>query len=503
MAIAGSLLLVSLSYVLLLAAPVITRHFGTLALGPGSLKTLESWLPLACGAGLVLGGASALVFVLTQITREAQRRPYISLAPVLAAFSACVLIGLRAELPLKGVSSEHVAVFAVAVAVVGGALVQMPRMSAQLLGMACTFLPPASLFGVLWVLSGSSDPARAIWGLPPTTRAFLGMLTLCSFAIGAVATLGRRSETVEPSMATGMTAGMTAGMTGGMTARLPVEPQSYALDHLEESWHEDELRLARRGLPGWVIALLGAAALVLSFMAVKLYMERRAATAFLDQASSSPVAPVGTTSAPAATQPSAEPQPSAPVVEPSAAGQALEPAPAQPAVAAEPAPRPAAAEPTRLDPVQFDPQPSQGASASATERDTPRSSKAHARSARHAQRVASRRAAPEPKPAAIPSKPAAIAVAAKTAAVAARPVAVEAKPATKTKAQPEEDSASVALKAARAATKSEPKPAAPAAESKPAPTRGDESLDELMDNVLKPAKGGKKKDVSEDPIYGL
>ena len=171
LAIAGSLLLVSLSYVLLLAAPVITRHFGTLAVGQLGLKTLESWLPLACGAGLVLGGASALVFVLTQITREAQRRPYVSLAPVLAAFSACVLIGLRAELPLPGVSSEHVAVFAVAVAVVGGSLVQMPRVSAQLLGMACTFLPPASLFGVLWVLSGSSDPARAVWGLPATARA--------------------------------------------------------------------------------------------------------------------------------------------------------------------------------------------------------------------------------------------------------------------------------------------------------------------------------------------
>ncbi|HEX6242241.1 MAG TPA: hypothetical protein VFZ61_15125, partial [Polyangiales bacterium] len=75
--------------------------------------------------------------------------------------------------------------------------------------------------------------------------------------------------------------------------------------------------------------------------------------------------------------------------------------------------------------------------------------------------------------------------------------------AVKAKPEPVEDSASMALKAARAATKEEPKPAA--REAKPAApvTRGDESLDELMDNVLKPGKGGTKKQANDDPIYGL
>jgi hypothetical protein len=86
----------------------------------------------------------------------------------------------------------------------------------------------------------------------------------------------------------------------------------------------------------------------------------------------------------------------------------------------------------------------------------------------------------------------------------AKPRAPEAKPAAKPVAQREQDSASVALKAPRSVTKDEPRPAAPPAESKPTPaTRGDESLDELMDNVLKPSKGTKKRDVSQDPIYGL
>ncbi|HEX6244265.1 MAG TPA: hypothetical protein VFZ61_25285, partial [Polyangiales bacterium] len=335
-AIAGSLLLVSLSYVLLLAAPAVTRFFSSVNLGRAGLQALEAWLPLACGAGVVLGGASALVFVLTQVTREAQRRPYVALAPVLATFAACVLIGLRADLPLPGVSSSHVAVFAMALAVVGGALVQLPRMSTQLLGMACTFMPPVSLFCVLWVMSGSADPANAVWSLTPGTRAFLGMLTMSSFAIGAVATLGRRAEA---------SADTTLDVPVAQNASYAYAPQAqayagydqgYALQELEESYADDEALLARRGLPNWMMGLVAAAVIGASVLAIKMYMERRAATAFLERGIEAPSAPVQPTAPSAASAVEAQPAP----VERAAlaAPEPAAPAPPVPAARAEPRP---------------------------------------------------------------------------------------------------------------------------------------------------------------------
>jgi hypothetical protein len=506
LAVAGSLLLVSISYVLLLAAPVITRHFGTFAVGHAGLKTLESWLPLACGAGLVLGGASALVFVLTQITREAQKRPYVSLAPVLAAFSACVLIGLRAELPLPGVSSEHVAVFALAVAVVGGALVQTPRVSAQLLGMACTFMPPASLFGVLWILSGSADPARAVWGLPATTRAFLGLLTLSSFAIGAVATLGRRAETqaAEPALL-----GSRAEPRASTNTRLPIAVQANTLYpgyDLDQSFADDEAALRRRGLPAWVIAVTAVAALVLAFLAMRLYMERRAASSFLER-------PTPALSERSASPELASPEPAAAVVSAGAPDTTLrQPSQDTPSVAPEAAARLAPAEPARAEAAKVEdsapalalPSPEPRPSSArlilpeqALHADTkiaPAShmtrAKSRARAPRHATKAASakveaRGAAREP------SKTEEHAESRPAAAVSAKPV--------------KEDSAALALKAARNVSHDDAKPAARASESKPAPAKGDESLDDLMDNVLKqPGKGGSKKSASnDDPIYGL
>jgi hypothetical protein len=280
-AIAGSLLLVSVSYVLLLSAPVITRHLRSVVSGVGGVKTFE-WLPLACGAGLVLGGASALVFVLTQIAREAERRPYVCMAPVLAAFSACILIGLRADLPLQGVASEHVAVFGLALSVIGGSLVQTSRVSAQLMGIAFTFLPPLSLFIMLWTVSGKTDPARVVWSLSASARAFLGMLTLSSFAIAGVATLVRQGDR-------------------GLSTRLPrgATEQDYVLYDLEADVFADEARLRSRGLPGWAIVLAAAAAIALGFAALKVFLERRPALNFL--------APTSNSAAPASSAPASEP----------------------------------------------------------------------------------------------------------------------------------------------------------------------------------------------------
>jgi hypothetical protein len=507
-AIAGSLLLVSVSYVLLLSAPVITRHLRSVVSGVGGVKTFE-WLPLACGAGLVLGGASALVFVLTQIAREAERRPYVCLAPVLAAFAACILIGLRADLPLKGVASEQVAVFGLALSVIGGSLVQTSRVASQMMGLGFTFLPPLSLFIVLWTLSGKMDPAKVIWSLSAPARAFLGMLTLSSFAIAAVATLGRRAEPAP-------------------SARLPREADSYVLYELEDDFMADEARMRQRGLPGWAIVLAAAAAVALGFMALKVFLERRAALNFL--------APTTNTSAPANAAPGLSPlaRPGARFDSPRAPSDAPLGAPElQPAAPKEPAPSqeaPAVApaegdapqgdsEPTKAVPEQplreqLAPQPSapeaaHKAAAVSSAKLVREPVKAGQRKVSRSARVEARRSAHEQDsekltPARVER---AAARAGKAAPPAAEPVpseksvakaVVEQKPEAKKPAKPQ-NVADLALQAAALATDNRASKK-PGQEAKPP---ADDSLDALMDNVLKPEKGGKKQKANDDPIYGL
>jgi hypothetical protein len=490
-AIAGSLLLVSVSYVLLLSAPVITRHLRSVVSGVGGVKAYE-WLPLACGAGLVLGGASALVFVLTQIAREAERRPYVCLAPVLAAFAACILIGLRADLPLNGVASEQVAVFGLALSVVGGSLVQTSRVSAQMMGLGFTFLPPLSLFVMLWTLSGKIDPAQVVWGLSASARAFVGMLTLSSFAIAAVATLGRHTS-------------------GGLSARLPRDQEGYVLYELEDDLVADEARLRQRGLPGWAIVLAAAAAVALGFMALKVFLERRAALNFL-----APTTPI---SAPASPAPSAEPaapaalEPSGPQVEPASPT----PSEAPPSQLA-PAVVPVSDAPTKSEPQapkalpeqplheQIVPQavaPEHAHKAAAV---APKAA-SHKLAAREQKKVAhySAPARPQsaPKPAPVRASARELNVEKPTPAQVekAAPVAkVEPKTLEVRKPAKPQSVADLAVQAAALATQN-PRPAKPGHEAKPA--AADDSLDALMDNVLKPEKGSKKQKANDDPIYGL
>lgn len=482
-AIAGSLLLVSVSYVLLLSAPVITRHLRSVVSGVGGVKAFE-WLPLACGAGLVLGGASALVFVLTQIAREAERRPYVCMAPVLAAFSACILIGLRAELPLPGVASEQVAVFGLALSVIGGSLVQTSRVSAQMMGLGFTFLPPLSLFVMLWTLSGRLDPAQVVWGLTAQARAFLGMLTLSSFAIAGVATLGRHGDR-------------------GLSARLPREQDGYAVYDLEQDVWADEARLRSRGLPGWAIVLAAAVAVGLGFMALKVFLERRPALNFLapSKGASAPVnsLPVST---PMETQPAVTPQ-----LEPGA--PSLEPAPAaEPPPSAAPAVVPVSdstkEKATDEQPVREQiaaqpaaPELSQKAAAAAAPKVAHHAS--HKAKVAHA---APARAAKVEKPAPVTQVRGEKSAPVKSAPVAAKveppkpePKA-EPKPVEVKKPAKPQSIADLAVQAAAVATEKSPSKAAP----KQAPTE----LDELMDNVLnsKPEKGKKQK-MADDPIYGL
>jgi hypothetical protein len=488
-AIAGSLLLVSVSYVLLLSAPVITRHLRSVVSGVGGVKAFE-WLPLACGAGLVLGGASALVFVLTQIAREAERRPYVCMAPVLAAFSACILIGLRAELPLQGVASEQVAVFGLALSVIGGSLVQTSRVSAQMMGLAFTFLPPLSLFVMLWTLSGRLDPAQVVWGLTAQARAFLGMLTLSSFAIAGVATLGRHGDR-------------------GLSARLPRDQDGYAVYDLEQDVWADEARLRSRGLPGWAIVLAAAAAVGMGFMALKVFLERRPALNFL--------APSTGISAPASSMPVSTPMEPTPAVTPQGepGTPSLEPAPA-----AEPPSQAPAVVPVSDATDKKAPQPEQplreqiavqpaapelshkAAAAAAPKAIAHHVHKAERKVAHAAPARAPKVEKPAPAPKAEKPAPVTQVRGEKSAPVAAKieppkpePKA-EPKPVEVKKPAKPQSVADLAVQAAAVATDSRPSKGA----AKQAPTE----LDELMDNVLNSKQDkSKKQKMTDDPIYGL
>lgn len=463
-AIAGSLLLVSISYVLLLSAPVITRHLRSMVSGVsgvGGVRAFE-WLPLACGAGLVLGGASALVFVLTQIAREAERRPYVCLAPVLAAFAACILIGLRADLPLKGVASEQVAVFGLALSVVGGTLVQTSRVSAQMMGLGFTFMPPLSLFAMLWTLSGKIDPAQVVWALSAPSRAFLGMLTLSSFAIAAVATFGRRSEPVS--------------------ARLPRDKnESYVIYDIEDELLADQARLRARGLPGWAIVLAAAAAVALGFMALKVFLERRAAINFL--------APSSRVSAPVQSSPSVEPtapevSPSAPQLGPSEVAPALVPALEE---ERDDEPAPSDAPPEQQVRAQIAPQAAapelahKAAKVARPARGSHKPGRADRKLIYAAPKVApiAKSAASEPVAPKLEPKP------------EAKPVEAKKPEKPKSVADLALQAASIAGQNAHSKASSEPKSAA------------ESDLDALMDNSLQSDKGAKKQKANDDPIYGL
>ena len=125
-----SLVLLGTSYVLLLAAPLVSARLSGFARA-ADWPSLAHWIPAASGAGLALGGGAALLLVLARLSKDIRQHPYACVAPALAAFSACVLIGLGAKLPLG--PSEPLCVFALALSVMGGSLVQESRAGSQIL----------------------------------------------------------------------------------------------------------------------------------------------------------------------------------------------------------------------------------------------------------------------------------------------------------------------------------------------------------------------------------
>ena len=200
--VVGSLLLLSISYLLLTAAPAVSQQLRSLA-GYGRGGMLGTWALALASTGLLLGGAAALVLVLVQLAADARRRPYVYLSPVLAAFSACILVGLEAKLPLASVSAEHLAVFALIVAVVGGALIQDPRPALQRTGLILTLWPSFSLMLMVWAATGEGDPAVGLWMLGPVVLGYLLILTVSSFAIAATSLIIRSVEAPSSSARSG------------------------------------------------------------------------------------------------------------------------------------------------------------------------------------------------------------------------------------------------------------------------------------------------------------
>lgn len=199
--VGGVIAALALGYLLLLAVPAVSAHLRSAMQAGDGLGKLGAWV-LALGAsGLALAGGAALVMVLVQLTAEARRHPYAFLSPLLAAFSACILIGLGAELPLPGIPSAHLAVVALIVAVAGGALIADPRLAVQMTGLALALWPSVTLLIVVWASTGKLDPAAALWSLPPEAMSFVVLLLISSFAIAALGMVVGQVDQAMPAVA--------------------------------------------------------------------------------------------------------------------------------------------------------------------------------------------------------------------------------------------------------------------------------------------------------------
>jgi hypothetical protein len=281
LALLGTLLLLGIGYALLVSAPVVFQRF-SLSTGSGGFGSISnaSWLPAAAASGFAVGGAAALLFVLARLVRDIEHQPYACLAPVLAVFTAFVLAGVRAELPLHGFGSEHFSALAMAVAVLGGALVQQGGFVPGLLGMLVTLAPAATLIGV--IASGMKrfdEPAIVL--LDPKLRLFTVLLTAASLILVATAILSRfivarvrvRSRQplageLTPIGGPAAEAAMwrklrdqadppTVGRPGPRISRQQIATAIDSIDIEELAWTSGFPRARRQhGMPGWLVAVL-------------------------------------------------------------------------------------------------------------------------------------------------------------------------------------------------------------------------------------------------------
>jgi len=111
---------------------------GADASSQGSLK-----LPLVAQIASVLAGLAALVLVLSRALREVDKRPYVAIAPVFAAFAGLVHAGLRVQMPALGSLGALVSFAALAVALLGGALILREDALSQRLGWGLVVAPCA------------------------------------------------------------------------------------------------------------------------------------------------------------------------------------------------------------------------------------------------------------------------------------------------------------------------------------------------------------------------
>ena len=195
----GSLLLLAASFTLLVLGPTLPDRFQVGA----DTAPAGSYLNIAAASGIALGGGAAMIAVVARLVRDIELRPYAVLGPVLSVFTGFVLWGLRAELPLKGVQTEYLGVFALAVSVAGGALIAQRGAGTRAMGWLLAFFAPAVLLGVLWASSGQANGLMAYDTLAQPVRMFMGMLVGAAFVLcllGEVARVLRLRSGFQPEL---------------------------------------------------------------------------------------------------------------------------------------------------------------------------------------------------------------------------------------------------------------------------------------------------------------
>jgi hypothetical protein len=197
LALIGSLLLLGASFTLLVLGPSLLGRFqGSTDSAPGG-----GYLNIAAASGIALGGGAAMIAVVARLVRDIELRPYAVLGPVLSVFTGFVLWGLRAELPWKGVQTEYLGVFALAVSVAGGALIAQRGSGTRPMGWLLAFFAPAVLLGMLWANSGQANGLMAYNTLAQPVRMFMGVLAGAAFVLcllGEVARALRMRSPFDP-----------------------------------------------------------------------------------------------------------------------------------------------------------------------------------------------------------------------------------------------------------------------------------------------------------------
>ncbi len=467
--LAFSLLLLVASYALLVAAPAVSAYFSGLSSGL-SYPVVQRWVPVAAGGGLAIGGAAGLVYVLERLLRGLREHPYASVAPTLALFSGALLVSLSASLPLSGVAPGVLGVFALALSVLGGALIERKGVP-MLLGWAVTLFPGLCLVATIWSLSPASGLGAALWSLEASGRLFLLVLMASSAALALLATFLRFTQSSLVQAA-------PLAQVAPSTPPLGLARASARDDTLELWLQQQEGRMARKGLPWWAYAAALPVVVALGLALRGQLSEPAPAQGLRASPIEEPAhvrkfieartAAVSAQGEPAASEPSMQPS-----VE-SLAVAAPAPMPTLPMQEPQPSPAEVVAEPLAVLPVvELVAEPPAVASLGLD---------VQAQAITPSVAPAAPASANKPRPLARTKAPKGKLGRATAKAAPPQPAAARAPLAVSEKAEPA------------------PKPLAP--------SRGDESLDELMDRVVEPkAKRGKVAAPSvgsaEDPIFGL